>query len=79
MDSWGGSQSNPSQYVYPWGTFDQRPIDAISFWLKNKVDAGFVTFDGDNSNRDGVLLQGISIIFHCFFIARCLCQRRKIS
>lgn len=51
-----GKQSDPSDQKKNYGTFDQRPLDVIQYWLQHKTGAGFITFDGSNENRDGKLL-----------------------
>lgn len=57
MTTWSSSkQSNPSSIKKAYGVLDQRPLDVISYWLQHKVGAGFITIDGSNENRDGVLL-----------------------
>ena len=48
-----GAMSNPSKVTGPWGALDQRELDVISYWLTNKVGAGFVCVDGANYNRFG--------------------------
>ena len=51
-----GSQlnmSNPGP-AYNWGTLDQRALDVISYWLKNKHGADFITVDGSSINGDNV-------------------------
>ena len=57
MDSDGNSyaMSNPGP-TYAWGTLDQRPLDVITYWLKYKHGADFITVDGGSSNKDGVWL-----------------------
>jgi hypothetical protein len=37
-----------------YGTFDQRAIDVIKYWLQNKIGAGFITLDGSNTNKDNI-------------------------
>lgn len=48
------AQSNPSRFVQPYGVFDQRSLDAITYWLKYKVGAEFITIDGNISNDDNI-------------------------
>lgn len=50
------TMSNPSSITGPWGTLDQRPLDAISYWLKNKIGAEFIAVDGGNNNKNGSTL-----------------------
>ncbi len=53
MDTWSTTTpSNPSTVRKAYGTFDQRPFDAIQYWLQHKTGAGFVTVDGSLENRD---------------------------
>ena len=58
MDIWRNNQpmSNPSTLITPYGTFDQRPLDMIQYWLQHKVGAGFITFDGSLEDRGGKML-----------------------
>jgi hypothetical protein len=55
MDSGSASNimSNPSAVTGPWGVLDQRELDVISYWLTNKLGAGFVCVDGGNENKFG--------------------------
>ncbi len=53
MDTWGsGKQSMLSNLIKPYGTYDQRPLDVVLYWLQHKSGAGFITLDASNSNRD---------------------------
>jgi hypothetical protein len=55
MDTWSSAnQSNPSTITKPYGTFDQRPLDVVMYWLQHKAGAGFISVDCDTSNKDGV-------------------------
>jgi hypothetical protein len=58
MDIWHTSSqiSNPSKLVTAYGTFDQRPLDAIQYWLQHKVGAGFIALDGSLQDRQGKML-----------------------
>lgn len=58
MDIWHTSAaiSNPSKLVTAYGTFDQRPLDAIQYWLQHKVGAGFITLDGSLEDHNGQML-----------------------
>lgn len=55
LDSWGNrdGMSHPSDLSGDYGTFDQRPLDAIEYWLQNNVGADFVAVDAWRENRDG--------------------------
>jgi hypothetical protein len=52
----GGSKTYNSAVGGVWGTFDQRDLDVVKYWLKNKAGADFIAVDGKNTNRDGVEL-----------------------
>lgn len=55
MDTWSTPlQSNPSSLIKAYGTFDQRPLDVVKYWLSHKLGAGFITIDASGSNKDGV-------------------------
>jgi hypothetical protein len=55
IDTWSsGQQSHPSLLTTAYGTYDQRPLDVIKYWLRHKTGAGFITLDGHNGNRDEV-------------------------
>ena len=49
------AQSDPSRFVRPYGVFDQRSLDAVTYWLKYKVGAEFITIDGDIANDDNIV------------------------
>ncbi len=38
----------------PWGSQDQRGLDAIRFWLKNKHGADFIVVDGTSESSKGM-------------------------
>ena len=48
------SQSHPSSLSRPYGVFDQRSLNEVTYWLKNKVGADFITVDGSDKNDDGI-------------------------
>src|SRR6266567_9387144 len=56
MDTWSSSaqQSNPSHITKAYGTYDQRPLDVVQYWLQHKAGAGFITVDGGNGNKDNI-------------------------
>jgi hypothetical protein len=58
MDIWrtAAEQSNPSNVGEPYGTFDQRPLDVIEYWLQHKLGAGFITIDGSLEDHNGKML-----------------------
>jgi Glycosyl hydrolases family 39 len=37
----------------PYGSIDQRPLDAITYWLAHKHGADFITLDAGTDNKDG--------------------------
>ncbi|HTI14655.1 MAG TPA: hypothetical protein VL461_08825 [Dictyobacter sp.] len=47
------STSNPGP-TYAWGTLDQRSLDVLSYWLKNKHGADFITIDSNTLNDDQI-------------------------
>lgn len=51
LDSLDPGQSNASDVTGPWGVADQRPLDVVSYWLKNKVGADFLAVDGGTATR----------------------------
>ena len=52
VDTWpSANTSNPSQLRGPWGVFDQRPLDVIEYWNRNKVGGDFVILDGGIVNK----------------------------
>jgi hypothetical protein len=52
VDTWpNANTSNPSQLTGPWGVFDQRPLDVIEYWNRNKVGGDFVVLDGGIVNK----------------------------
>ena len=55
MDTWSSVfQSNPSKITKAYGTYDQRSLDVVQYWLKHKDGAGFITLDGGNRNDDNI-------------------------
>ncbi|MEU3372054.1 xylan 1,4-beta-xylosidase [Streptomyces sp. NPDC006660] len=57
MDSYGpGDQSYASGLKGPWGSVDQRVLDAFTYWNKHKAGADFVVVDGAGFTRAGRLL-----------------------
>lgn len=55
MDSWSSTQqSNPSTITKAYGTYDQRPLDVVQYWLQHKAGAGFIALDASNGNKDNV-------------------------
>lgn len=54
LDSWSSASvtDHPSAVRGPWGLLDQRPLDAISYWLQHAVGADFVAVDGGTATRD---------------------------
>jgi hypothetical protein len=57
MDTWGSKyQSTLSNLSKAYGTYDQRSLDVVLYWLQHKAGAGFITLDSSNSNRDNINL-----------------------
>ena len=55
MDTWSSAfQSNPSNITRTYGTYDQRSLDVVQYWLQHKAGAGFITLDGGNRNKDNI-------------------------
>lgn len=55
MDTWSSiHQSNPSNITKAYGTYDQRSLDVVQYWLQHKAGAGFITVDGGITNKDEV-------------------------
>jgi hypothetical protein len=53
FDSWSSrDSSNPSRVSGPWGVLDQRPLDALDYWLKHAVGADFIAVDASTGTRD---------------------------
>jgi hypothetical protein len=53
MDSFASSRgSHRSPVRGPWGTLDQRALDAVSYWLAHKHGADFVTVDAGTATKD---------------------------
>ncbi|HEV7931040.1 MAG TPA: xylan 1,4-beta-xylosidase [Actinomadura sp.] len=47
--SWKGP---PSAVRGPWGSADQRSLDAVQYWLKHKKGADFIVVDGSSVSED---------------------------
>lgn len=55
MDTWSSAQqSNPSTITKAYGTFDQRPLDVVMYWLQHKAGAAFISVDADITNKDSI-------------------------
>jgi hypothetical protein len=46
------SKGGPSELSGPWGTVDQRALDAITYWLDHNKGADFVVVDGASMTND---------------------------
>lgn len=46
------ARSGPSELTGPWGTIDQRALDAIEYWIENKKGADFIVVDGASMTND---------------------------
>lgn len=61
MDTWSTTQqSNPSHLTRAYGTFDQRPLDVVEYWLRHKAGAAFIVVDVNNTNKDGINIAAAS-------------------
>ncbi len=47
------SSARAARITGPYGTIDQRPLDAIMYWLEHKHGADFITLDAGTDNKDG--------------------------
>jgi len=56
MDIWANENVAPSPVRGPWGVIDQRVLDVITYWLKNKHGADFITVDGGTTTKDKGLI-----------------------
>ena len=53
LDTWGVPPTEAVSDVRgPWGTADQRALDVVTYWLKNKRGAEFIAVDGYIGPRD---------------------------
>ncbi|MFF7730347.1 xylan 1,4-beta-xylosidase [Streptomyces sp. NPDC008001] len=48
-----GATSNASSVQGPWGSLDQRSIDALTYWNDHKKGADFLVVDGASYTREG--------------------------
>ncbi|WP_308164405.1 GH39 family glycosyl hydrolase [Nonomuraea sediminis] len=46
------SRKGASEISGPWGTVDQRALDAIEYWLEHKKGADFIVVDGASMTND---------------------------
>jgi hypothetical protein len=57
FDSWSSrDSSDPSDVSGPWGVLDQRPLDALDYWLEHAVGADFIAVDASTATRDRGLI-----------------------
>ncbi|HET7637995.1 MAG TPA: hypothetical protein VFK47_04575, partial [Ktedonobacteraceae bacterium] len=57
IDTWSSKeQSDPSSITKAYGTYDQRSLDVVQYWLQHKTGAGFITLDSSNGNKDNVAI-----------------------
>ncbi|MEV0828093.1 xylan 1,4-beta-xylosidase [Nonomuraea rubra] len=42
----------PSELSGPWGTVDQRALDAVKYWIEHKKGADFIVVDGASMTND---------------------------
>ncbi|MEV4471138.1 xylan 1,4-beta-xylosidase [Nonomuraea salmonea] len=46
------SGTGPSELTGPWGTVDQRALDAIEYWIEHNKGADFIVVDGASMTSD---------------------------
>ncbi|GAA3551786.1 hypothetical protein GCM10022419_035110 [Nonomuraea rosea] len=46
------ARGGPSELTGPWGTVDQRALDAIAYWIEHKKGADFIVVDGASMTND---------------------------
>ncbi|MDF3290408.1 xylan 1,4-beta-xylosidase [Streptomyces sp. RB6PN23] len=51
-----GTKDNASSVSGPWGSLDQRVLDALDYWMRNKAGADFLVVDGSSTTHDGALV-----------------------
>ena len=51
-----GETVNASSVRGPWGSLDQRVVDALEYWLRHRAGADFLAVDGSSSTHDDRLL-----------------------
>jgi hypothetical protein len=54
LDSWSSAAvaGHASTVSGSWGVLDQRPLDAITYWLEHAAGADFIAVDGGTETRD---------------------------
>ncbi|WP_241968558.1 xylan 1,4-beta-xylosidase [Streptomyces sp. ICBB 8177] len=53
-----GQKTDASAVRGPWGSLDQRVVDALDYWLAHKKGADFLVVDGASTTHDGALDPG---------------------
>lgn len=53
-----GPRATQSTPTGRWGTVDQRTLDAVSYWLANKVGADFLAVDGSDVTSSNTVVGG---------------------
>lgn len=57
IDTWSSrEQSDTSTITKAYGTYDQRSLDVVQYWLQHKTGVGFIALDSSNGNKDNVAL-----------------------
>ncbi|WP_262379486.1 GH39 family glycosyl hydrolase [Nonomuraea sp. PA05] len=46
------TEGPPSELTGPWGTVDQRALDAVKYWIQHKKGADFIVVDGASMTND---------------------------
>ncbi|MFF8898347.1 xylan 1,4-beta-xylosidase [Streptomyces lydicus] len=53
MDSYlPGDDTHASRVTGPWGSLDQRTVDALTYWNRHKAGADFLVVDGSSYSKD---------------------------
>jgi hypothetical protein len=52
----GYATTEPLLMNKAYGTYDQRDVDVIKYWLQNRAGAEFIVWDGGTKNREGTNL-----------------------
>ena len=81
LDTWADRDAGgrPSTLSGECGTVDQRSIDVLDYWLKNKIGADFVAVDGGSITRDAAVVSSTTVASAVFgALTRWLRQRTSL-
>ena len=81
MDIWADrtTMSNPSTLTGPWGTVDQRSLNALTYWLAHAHGADMVVVDGGTWTKDrGVITDDLSATAYFSAVTRWIRARTKL-